>query len=643
MQLPIVTSEHLEKACREAERLKAPAEHVIYLCAGTGCRASGALALAEAMRAEIADKGLAGRVALKLTGCHGFCEKGPLIVHHPSGVFYQRLKPKDVREVLETTLEGGSVVERLLYRTPGTDEIVRLEKDIPFYKHQKRLVFDLNGRIDPFDIDDYLAHGGYRALARALAMEPEKVLEEVERANLRGRGGGGFPAGRKWRSCRDAPAPEGIRYVICNADEGDPGAFMDRSVIEGNPHRVIEGMVIGAWAIGGTDGYVYIRHEYPLAVETLARAIEDARRYGFLGADILGSGLGFDIRINRGGGAFVCGESTALMASIEGEVGEPRAKHIHTVVQGLYNRPTNLNNVESWANVPLIVMNGSKWFRSIGTEGSSGTKIFSLVGKVANTGLVEVPMGLTLRSLIYDIGGGILGGKEFKAVQTGGPSGGAIPAKLLDLPVDFDSLTKAGSMMGSGGAIVMDEATCMVDVARYFTKFLEDESCGKCVTCREGLRQMGWILDDVCAGRGKAEHVELLRDLGEVVAEASLCALGGTAANPLVSTLNYFEEEYREHIEEHVCRALVCKDLIRYEIVDEMCTACGICRKECPTEAITGAKKTLHVLDQDKCIRCGVCFDACKYGSVRVVSGGYSRTSEQTKFKLRPVLGEEKK
>jgi NADH-quinone oxidoreductase subunit F len=638
MQVPIRTREELEAARKEASELKAPPEHTIYLCAGTGCRASGAMALAEAMKAEIDEKGLAGSVALKLTGCHGFCEKGPLIVHAPSGMFYQNLKPKDVEEVLETTLMKGDVVERLLYRRPATEEVVKLEKDIPFYSHQRRLVFDLNGRIDPFDIDDYLAAGGYQALAKALTMEPETVIEMVKESGLRGRGGGGFPAGRKWQTCRDAPAPEGIRYVICNADEGDPGAFMDRSVIEGNPHRVIEGMVIGAWAIGGTDGYVYIRHEYPLAVETLVKAIEEARRYGFLGDDILGSGLSFDVKINRGGGAFVCGESTALMASIEGEVGEPRAKHIHTVVQGLYNRPSNLNNVETWANVPLIVQNGAEWFRDIGTEGSTGTKIFSLVGKVANTGLVEVPMGLSLRSLIYDIGGGILGGKEFKAVQTGGPSGGAIPAELLDLPVDFDSLTEAGSMMGSGGAIVMDEATCMVDVARYFTKFLEDESCGKCVTCREGLRQMGWILDDICEGKGTREQLQLLQDLAEVVTEASLCALGGTAANPLMSTIKYFGEEYEEHIDEHVCRALVCKDLIRYDIVDEKCTACGICRKQCPTDAISGKKKTVHVLDQEKCIQCGVCYDSCDYGAVKVSSGKYERVTDHTKFKLKPVM-----
>ncbi len=639
MQLPIRTREQHGKAADDAKKTKAPLANVIYLCAGTGCRASGALQLAHAMQEEIESKGMAGKVALKLTGCHGFCEKGPLIVHHPSGVFYNKVRPEDVEEVLGATVGGGNIVERLLYKLPATGQHVTLEKDIPFYKNQKRLVFDLNGRIDPFDIEDYLSTGGYQALAKALSMDRGAVLDEVKRSGLRGRGGGGFLAGRKWEECAKAPAPEGIRYIICNADEGDPGAFMDRSVIEGNPHRVIEGMVIGAWAIGGTDGYVYIRNEYPLAVQTLTKAIDDARRYGFLGSDILGSGMSFDIKRNRGGGAFVCGESTALMASIEGEVGEPRAKHIHTVVQGLWNRPTNLNNVETWANVPLIVDHGASWFTGIGTKGSSGTKIFSLVGKVANTGLVEVPMGLTLRSLIYDVGGGILGGKEFKAVQTGGPSGGAIPSSLLDLPVDFDSLTKVGSMMGSGGAIVMDEDTCMVDVARYFTKFLLDESCGKCVSCREGLRQMSWVLDDMCAGKGTKAQLEFLKDVAGLVAEASLCALGGTAANPLMSTIKYFGEEYEEHINDKTCRALVCKALIRYEIIDSACTACGICRKQCPTQAISGAKKTVHVLDQAKCIQCGVCFDACKYGSVRVVSGKYERICEKTKGKLKPVKG----
>jgi NADH:ubiquinone oxidoreductase subunit F (NADH-binding)/Pyruvate/2-oxoacid:ferredoxin oxidoreductase delta subunit len=430
-----------------------------------------------------------------------------------------------------------------------------------------------------------------------------------------------------------------VRYVICNADEGDPGAFMDEGLIEGNPHRVIEGMIIAAHAIGSRDGYVYIRNEYPHALRTLTRAIDDARAYGFLGKNILDSGLDFDIRINRGGGAFVCGESTALMASLEGEVGEPRAKHIHTVVKGLHDRPTNLNNVETYANVPLIIDRGADWFASIGTDGSTGTKIFSLVGKVRSTGLVEVPMGLTLRQLIYDVGGGIIDDKEFKAVQTGGPSGGAIPASQLDLPVDFDSLTAAGSMMGSGGCIVMDEATCMVDVARYFLSFLKEESCGKCTTCREGTKRMHEVTDRICAGRGRATDVELLEQLARTVTDASLCALGGTAANPLVSTIRYFPEEYREHIEQGVCRALVCKDLIRFEIIDDRCTACGICRKDCPTDAITGAKKKLHALDQDKCIQCGVCFDVCKYGAVKVCSGSYERVCAHTKHKLKPVKG----
>jgi NADH-quinone oxidoreductase subunit F len=637
MQVPIRTRSDLEKASKSASRRLKKAEQVIYLCAGTGCRACGAMSLAEAMREEIEAKGLGKRISLKLTGCQGLCEKGPLVVHHPSGVFYQTLTPKDVKDVLETTVEKGDVVERLLYRMPGTRKAIELEKDIPFYKHQHKIVFDLNGRIDPFDIRDYLAFGGYQSLAKALTMDPLDIVEQIKRSGLRGRGGGGFPAGRKWETCRNAPSEDGVRYVICNADEGDPGAFMDEGLIEGNPHRVVEGMIIGAWAIGSSDGYVYIRNEYPHALRTLTRAIEEARTYGFLGRNILGSGHDFDIRINRGGGAFVCGESTALMASIEGEVGEPRAKHIHTVVKGLYDRPTNLNNVETWANVPLIVDRGWEWFASVGTEGSKGTKIFSLVGKVINTGLVEVPMGLTLRELIYDIGGGIIGGKEFKAVQTGGPSGGAIPAALLDLPVDFDSLTEAGSMMGSGGCIVMDEATCMVDVARYFLSFLKEESCGKCTTCREGTRRLHEVVNRVCEGRGRARDIDLLEELARTVTDASLCALGGTAANPLVSTIKYFRDEYEEHIDSKVCRALVCKDLIRFEIIDDKCTACGICRKDCPTDAITGAKKTLHVLDEEECIHCGVCFDVCKYGAVKVRSGSYERICEHTKRKLKPV------
>ena len=610
--------------------------HTICLCAGTGCRAAGALEVAEAIRREIEAGKLQSQVTLKTTGCQGFCERGPLCVQQPSGTFYQMLKPEDVGDLLGS-IRGGKIVEKLLYTDPTSGKRVVKEEDIAFYANQNRMVFGLNGRIDPFAIDDYIAHGGYQALVKALSMKPEEVIEEVKRANLRGRGGGGFPAGKKWEACHGAPAPDGIRYIVCNADEGDPGAFMDRSIMEGNPHRVLEGMIIGAWAIGASDAYVFIRHEYPLALQTLVKALEDARTYGFLGENILGSGFSLTVHINRGGGAFVCGEEMGLIASLEGQVGEPRAKFIYPAVKGLWGRPTCINNVETWANVPLIMINGADWFTSVGTAGSKGTKIFSLVGKVNNTGLVEVPMGISLRDLVFKIGGGILKGKEFKAVQSGGPSGGAIPASLLDSTVDFDVLTKIGSMMGSGGLIVMDEDTCMVDVARYFTSFLVDESCGKCSSCREGLKQMSWILTDICAGAGKAEHVPTLERLARMVKVASLCALGGTAPNPVLSTLRYFKDEYDEHIQEHVCRSLVCKKLIRYEIDEEACTACRLCARDCPTEAISGDKKVVHRVDQAKCIQCGVCFDICKYGSVVVRSGKYMRRSEHTKTNLKPV------
>ncbi|MGB2798762.1 MAG: NADH-ubiquinone oxidoreductase-F iron-sulfur binding region domain-containing protein, partial [Dehalococcoidia bacterium] len=433
------------------------------------------------------------------------------------------------------------------------------------------------------------------------------------------RGGGGFPTGRKWESCRNAPSSDGTRYVICNADEGDPGAYMDRSLLEGNPHSVIEGMIIGAYAIGSHYGYAYVRHEYPLAVNNLGIALEQAREYGLLGDNILGSGFDFDIKISRGGGAFICGESTALMASLEGKIGEPRPKHVHTVVSGLNGRPSNLNNVETWANVPLIINRGANWYSQVGTESSKGTKIFSLVGKINNTGLVEVPMGITLREMIYDIGGGIPNGKRFKAVQTGGPSGGCIPESMLDLPVDFDRLAEAGSVMGSGGMIVMDEDTCMVDVARYFIKFLTEESCGKCVPCREGLDRMLDILVDITEGRGKEEDIDLLEELGVVVREASLCALGTTAPNPVLSTIRYFHDEYEAHIKEKRCPAGVCKALITFTVDEEKCTGCGVCARECPQDAISGEKKKLHVIDQDKCIKCGLCRDYCKFDAVIVL------------------------
>jgi len=551
------------------------------------------------------------------------------VVIQPEDTLYQRVKIQDIPEIVEKTLAGGEVIERLLYHDAGGQAYTK-ESEVPFYKHQMRLILAHNGHIDPTSIDDYIAVGGYAALGKVLSsMKPEQVIKMIKASGLRGRGGGGFPAGVKWESCRAAKSEDGVRYIICNGDEGDPGAFMDRSVMEGNPHSVIEGMIIGAWAIahpGKPAGYIYVRNEYPLAVERLGIALKQARELGLLGENILGSGLNFDIKINKGGGAFVCGESTALMASIEGFVGEPRAKHIHTVESGLWNKPTNLNNVETWANVPLIIERGVEWYTSIGTGdvrdnpwgGSKGTKIFSLVGKVQNTGLVEVPMGVTLRHIIFNIGGGIIGGKRFKAVQTGGPSGGCLPESLLDMPVDFDELTKAGSMMGSGGMIVMDESTCMVDVARYFTHFLADESCGKCVSCREGLKQLSLILQRICDGQGRPQDLELMESLSETIREASLCALGQTATNPLDSTLRYFREEYIEHIEQKKCRAGVCKSLIRFRILADKCTGCMLCAKKCPQQCISGEKKKPHVIDQSKCIHCGVCRDVCNFDAVVV-------------------------
>jgi NADH:ubiquinone oxidoreductase subunit F (NADH-binding)/(2Fe-2S) ferredoxin/Pyruvate/2-oxoacid:ferredoxin oxidoreductase delta subunit len=596
------------------ERKAQESKKSVVLCTGTGCRGAGALEVFEAFKKEL---GSQSDIDFKPTCCHGFCERGPITVIEPTGTFYQRVTPETVPQIIAETVEKGQVIEDLLYQDPTTGQAITLEQDIPFYKKQNRLVFGHNRLIDPTRIEDYLAIGGYKALVKALFnMSPEEIIEEVKRAGLRGRGGGGFPAGRKWESCRLAQGD--VKYVICNCDEGDPGAYMDRSLMEGNPHSVLEGMIIGAYAIGAHEGYVYVRHEYPLAVENVGKAIEQAQKMGFLGENILGSGFVFDVKISKGGGAFVAGESTALMASIEGYVAEPRAKHIHTVESGLWDKPTNLNNVETWANVPVIIEKGADWYSKIGTAGSKGTKIFSLVGKINNTGLIEVPMGMTLREIVYDIGGGIPGGKRFKAVQTGGPSGGCIPEELLDLQVDFDELAKAGSMMGSGGMIVMDESTCMVDVAKYFTHFLKDESCGKCTSCRDGTLRMYEILDAITKGKGKEGDIELLEELGWATTEASLCALGGTAANPVLSTIRYFRDEYEAHIKDKRCPAGVCPDLITYTIDSEACIACGKCRKECPTEAITGEKKVPHEIIQARCIKCGTCKEVCPVDAVKV-------------------------
>jgi len=533
-----------------------PNKAVITICNGTGCHAHGCRNVTAAFQEEVKRQKLSAKVDVRATGCHGFCERGPLVVIKPRDIFYQRVRVKDVPEILTETIGKSNTIERLLYTDRKTDKKISCEHEVPFYKLQKRLVFGNNGSIDPTSIDDYLAVGGYAALGKALQMSPEQIIDEVKKAGLRGRGGGGFPTGSKWETTRRAHGD--TKYVICNADEGDPGAYMDRSLVEGNPHSVLEGMLIGAFAIGSHQGYIYIRNEYPLAVRHVRIAIEQAEARGLLGKNILGSGFDFNIRINRGGGAFVCGESTALMASLEGRVGEPRAKYVHTSEQGLWGQPTNLNNVETWANVPLIINNGADWYSQIGTKDSKGTKIFSLVGNISNTGLVEVPMGIRLREIIYDIGGGIPKGRNFKAVQTGGPSGGVIPESLLDLKVDFDELTKAGSMMGSGGMIVMDDKTCMVDVAKYFVNFLKGESCGKCLPCREGLQRMHEILTGITEGRGKKGDIELLEELSATLVDAALCALGSTAPNPVLSTIRYFQDEYEAHIKDKRCPAGVC-------------------------------------------------------------------------------------
>ncbi|MBN2808713.1 MAG: 4Fe-4S binding protein [Deltaproteobacteria bacterium] len=599
-----------------------PKKPCITLCSGSACQASGSAEVALNLEAEIQKQGLSGAVDIRRTGCHGYCERGPIIISNPEGICYFNISPDDVPEIVTKTVKEKKIVERLLYTEPETGEKITHEDEIPFYKHQERLVFGDNVKIDPKSIEDYLAIGGYAALAKALfGMSAEQVLEEVQKSNLRGRGGGGFPAGRKWEGSRSAPEP--IKYVIVNADEGDPGAYMDRSLLEGNPHSILEGLTIGAYAIGAHEGFIYVRQEYPLAVENVNRAIRKAEELGFLGKNILGSGFDFTVTVHQGAGAFVCGESTALMTALEGRVGEPRPKYIRSNIKGLWDRPSVLNNVETWANVPLIINNGADWFTRFGTEKSSGTKIFALVGKINNTGLVEVPMGITLRDIIYKIGGGIPGGKKFKAVQTGGPSGGCIPEALLDLGVDFDELAKAGSMMGSGGMIVMDEDTCMVDVARYFIDFLADESCGKCVPCREGTRQMLKILTNITEGRGKEGDIELLEELSETAKEAALCALGKSAPNSFLSTLHYFRDEYEAHIKEKRCPALSCKELIAFYIDPEKCQGCGSCLRKCPAEAIIGGKKLIHIIDQDKCTKCGTCFEVCptKFAAVTKISG----------------------
>jgi NADH:ubiquinone oxidoreductase subunit F (NADH-binding)/(2Fe-2S) ferredoxin/Pyruvate/2-oxoacid:ferredoxin oxidoreductase delta subunit len=612
----------LEKFRKDIISKRDPKKPCIAVCTGTGCLALGAAKVVAAIKEELKKQGLEGKVDLKEPGCPGFCERGPLIVIHPEEICYLRVQPGDAEEIVSQTILAKKIIDRLLYVDPLTGEKIVHESEIPFYKNQKRHLLGNNIKIDPKSIQDYLAVGGYSALAKALSQKtPEQVVEMVKDSNLRGRGGAGFPAGMKWEFARKSPGD--TKYVIVNADEGDPGAFMDRAVLEGNPFSVLEGLTIGGYGIGAHEGYFYVRQEYPLAVENVTLAIKQAEEYGFLGKNILGSGFDFTVKVHRGAGAFVCGEETSLLRSLEGKPGEPRARPPYPAVKGLWEKPTNINNVETWANIPLIVTNGPEFLTSIGTKGSTGTKIFSLVGKVNNTGLVEVPMGITLREIIYKVGGGISRGKKFKAVQTGGPSGGCIPEEHLDIEVDFDELKKVGAIMGSGGMIVMDEDTCMVDVARYFLNFLTGESCGKCTPCREGIRQMLKILANISGGKGREGDIELLEELAQTTRDASLCALGGTAPNPVLNTIRYFRDEYEAHIKEKKCPAFVCKELIAYHIDPEKCQACMACLRKCPAQAIAGGKKQIHVIDQEKCTKCGTCFEVCptRFDAVTRLSG----------------------
>ena len=587
----------------------------VLICAGTGCVACHSFDIKEALEQEITRQGLQDEVKVVTTGCQGFCEKGPIVIVQPDGIFYQKMDTKDIPHLVTEHFLKGRPVKELMYVPSRKEPPVAKMMDIGFFKHQRLVVLKNRGRLDPENIDEYIGFDGYRALEKVLTgMTPEQVIEEIKKAGLRGRGGAGFPTGIKWEFCSKAPGQ--IKYIICNGDEGDPGAFMDRSVLEADPHAVLEGMAIGAIAIGAHKGYIYVRSEYPLALKRLHIALEQAESYGLLGEDILGTGFNFSIEVIPGAGAFVCGEETALLSSIEGIVGRPRPRPPYPAEKGLRGRPTCINNVETWANVSNIILRGADWFSSIGTENSKGTKIFSLVGKINNTGLVEVPMGITLREIIFDIGGGIPKKKKFKAVQTGGPSGGCIPEELLDLPVDYESLTKAGSIMGSGGMIVMDEDTCMVDLARYFLNFTVEESCGKCSPCRVGTRHMVELLDKICEGRGEPEDLEKLDFLAKTVKSTSLCGLGQTAPNPVLTTMKYFRHEYEEHVHDKRCRALKCKALVTYRVIVEKCTGCQRCVSVCPTGAITGPRSQPHNVDLNKCIKCRACYEICRFDAI---------------------------
>jgi NADP-reducing hydrogenase subunit HndC len=587
----------------------------VLVCGGTGCTSGGSERIAAALDEELKAQGLEKEVRVIRTGCFGLCALGPVVVVYPEGAFYSMVKAEDVPEIVSEHLLKGRIVKRLLYREGGAKDAARSLNETTFYKKQRRRVLRNCGVIDPENIEEYIAMDGYRALGRALTeMTPEQVIDTVKRSGLRGRGGAGFPTGLKWEFARKNDADE--KYVCCNADEGDPGAFMDRSVLEGDPHAVLEAMAIAGYAIGSSQGYIYVRAEYPIAVKRLEIAVRQAREYGLLGNGLFGTDFRFDIDLRLGSGAFVCGEETALMTSIEGKRGEPRPRPPFPAVKGLFGKPTILNNVETFANIPQIILNGADWFSSIGTEKSKGTKVFALGGKINHTGLVEIPMGTTLRQIVEDIGGGIPGGKRFKAAQTGGPSGGCIPASLIDTPIDYENLTAIGSMMGSGGLIVMDEDNCMVDMAKFFLEFTVDESCGKCTPCRVGTRRLYELLDKITSGRGEPEDLDRIEELAKYIKANALCGLGQTAPNPVLSMLRYFREEFVAHVSEKRCPAGVCRDLLTFSIDPEKCRGCTLCARECPAGAISGTVRQPHAIDAAKCIKCGLCLQKCRFGAV---------------------------